>query len=505
MRLPGARGAILPAAAAGLAIAALFFSEGSNQSRLFWIGAAAALVAAVGWALRPPRLTPAGAVFLGVLGAFVLWQGVTISWSIQASRSWDYTNRGLVYVAFAAVGALLGGVPHRRLAQAAAVLLGALFVWALAAKVLPWLHEDYGRLARLRYPVGYWNELALLAAASVPLGLWLAGSRAFDRRVRAGGVLLLYAALVVAVLTYSRVGIVLTITAALAWLALDRARLDAVGPLAVAWVAGAAVSGMALLLPGVSDNGQPHDASVQDGLLFGAVLILGAVAVVIALRFVLTRTVERRAARAVAAALAGLVLVALAGAVVRSGGPVDFARDRWHEFSNPVSAQVTNTAGRFATASSSNRWRWWQEAWDAFVDNPVQGTGAGTFGLTDRIERDTSLAVIEPHSAPLQDLSETGIVGFLLIVAAVAAAAVAILQRERTRATTALGLGVAVCVLHSVVDIDWDYVAVQGPLFMTVGALVSYGPAAASQRGRWLRVAAIAIAGLAALYSLASP
>jgi hypothetical protein len=317
--------------------------------------------------------------------------------------------------------------------------------------------------------------------------------------------LLLYAALVVAILTYSRLGIVLTVAAALAWLALDRERLDGIGPLAVAWIAGAAVAGMALLLPGVSDNGQSHDARLQDGLLFGAVLILGAVAVVIASRFVLARTVERRVARTVAAGLAALVLVALAGAVVRSGGPADFVRDRWHEFSNPVSAQVANTAGRFATASSSNRWRWWQEAWDAFVDNPVQGTGAGTFALTDRIERDTSLAVTEPHSAPLQDLSETGIVGFLLIVAAVAAAAVAILQRERTRSTTALALGAAVCVVHSLVDIDWDYVAVQGPLFMTVGALVSFGPVETARRGRRLRGSVIAIAALAALYSLGSP
>jgi tetratricopeptide (TPR) repeat protein len=82
---------------------------------------------------------------------------------------------------------------------------------------------------------------------------------------------------------------------------------------------------------------------------------------------------------------------------------------------------------------------------------------------------------------------------------------VAILQRERTRATIALALGAAVCVLHSLVDIDWDYVAVQGPLFMTVGALVSFGPVAAPQHGRRLRGAAIAIAALAALYSLASP
>ncbi len=504
MRWPAARGATLSTAAFALAFGALFVNHGSSQSRLFWIGAAAVVVAAVGWALRPPRLPLAAGVFLAALGAFVLWQGASIAWSIQASRSWDYTNRGLVYFAFAAVGTLLGGVAPRRLVFAAAALLGALFAWALAAKVIPGLYSDYGRLARLRYPVGYWNELGLLAAASVPLGLWLAGGRIVDRRLRAAGGLLLFAALVVVVLSYSRVGIVLTIAAALAWLAVDRRRLDAVGPLAVAWIAGAAVAGIALLLPGVSDDGQPHDVRVQDGLVFGAVLLVGAAAVVFALRFVLPRAIDRRVVRAVAALLAALVLGALAATVVRSGGPVDFVRDRWHEFSNPVGAQVPTGPTRFTTASSSNRWRWWQEAWNSFVDHPAQGTGAGTFGLTDRLERDTSLAVVEPHSAPLQDLSETGIVGFLLIAAAVAAAAVAILRRERTGATTALSLAVAVCVLHSLVDIDWDYIAVQGPLFLVVGALAS-GPARSVQQRSWLVPAAAGVFALAALYSLASP
>jgi O-antigen ligase/polysaccharide polymerase Wzy-like membrane protein len=492
------RGALLPGAAAALVFAALFFSDGSSQSRLFWIGSAAVVVAAIGWALRPPQLSMWGICFLVSLGAFVLWQGLSIGWSIQASRSWDYTNRGLVYFAFACTGALLGGVAPRRLAQAAAVLLGALFAWALAAKVVPALYDDYGRLARLRYPVGYWNELALLAAASVPLGLWLV------RRVRLAGGLLLYAGLVVTVLTYSRVGIVLTVAAALAWLALDRDRLEAVGPLGVAWIAGAVVAGVALLLPGVSDDGQPHDVRVQDGLVFGAVLVVGAVVVVHVLHFVLAGRVDRRLARGVAAVLAALVLGALAVSVVRAGGPADFVSDRWHEFSNPVGAQVPNELGRLASASSSNRWRWWQEAWNAFVDHPVRGTGAGTFGLTDRLERDSTLAVVEPHSAPLQDLSETGIVGFLLIVVVLGAAAVAILRRERSGAATALALGAAVCVVHSLVDIDWDYVAVQGPVFMVVGALVS-SPAVVPLRRRWLASAAIGIAALAALYSLASP
>src|SRR6266540_2899182 len=218
MRRPPVRGAALPVAAAALAFAALFLSEGSSLSRLFWIGAAAVIVAAVGWGLRPPALPRPALVFFAALAAFVLWEGASIAWSIQPSRSWDYANRGLVYLAFAAVGALLGGVAPRRLTSAAAALLGALFLWALAAKVIPGLYPDYGGLARLRYPLGYWNELALLAAASVPIGLWLVGHS--SERLgsdpagvrpqvvgRLAGALLLYVALVVVVLTYSRVGI----------------------------------------------------------------------------------------------------------------------------------------------------------------------------------------------------------------------------------------------------------------------------------------------------------
>jgi hypothetical protein len=492
MRRQAVRGAALPAAAAALSFAALFFSEGSSQSRLFWIGVPALIVAAVGWGLRPPALPRPALAFFGALAAFVLWEGASIAWSIQPSRSWDYANRGLVYLAFAAVGALLGGVALRRFGLAAAALLGALFLWALAAKVIPGLYDDYGRLARLRYPVGYWNELALLAAATVPVGLWLL------RRARLAGALLLYLALVIAVLTYSRVGLILAVVAALGCLLLDERRLESAGPLAVAWIAGAAVAGIGLLLPGVSDDGQSHHVRVTDGLIFGAALVVGGVVVWAALRSLVTRAVNERVVRAVALLLAALVLAALVGSVVRAGGPSDFVRDRWHEFSNPVSAQLANTPGRFTSTSSSNRWRWWQEAWNAFVDHPAQGTGAGTFGLTDRIERDSPLAVVEPHSTPLQFLTELGLVGFLVFALVLVAAAVAV----RARAATALTLALAVWLLHLLVDIDWDYVAVQGPLFLTLGMVVAGPPTA--RRG-WLPAVAAGVCALAAVYSLASP
>jgi hypothetical protein len=488
MRGAAVRGALAPGAAAALCFAALFLSNASSQSRLFWIGTAAVLVAAIGWALRPPALPRPAVVFFLAFAAFVVWQAVSIAWSIEPARSWDYVNRSLVYLAFAAVGALLGGVAPRRLAHAAAALLGALFVWSLAAKVIPGLYSDYGRLARLRYPLGYWNELALLAAASVPIGLWLA------RRMRLAGGLLLYAALVVVVLTYSRIGIVLAVLVALVYLAFDEQRLESVGVLAVAWIAGAFVAGAGLSLPGVGDDGRPHHVRVHDGLLFGLALVVGAVVVVLVLRYLVTRAVNAAVVRIVAVALVALTVAALLVSVVRAGGPGSWVSDRWHEFSNPVSAQLTNTQGRLVSASSSNRWRWWQEAWNAFTDDPAQGTGAGTFGLTDRIHRTSTLAVIEPHSTPLQFLTELGLIGFLLYGAVLVAIA--------RRTFLPLGLAIAVCVLHSFVDIDWDYIAVQGPLFLLVGALIAGPP---TVRRGWLVPATAALCALAAVYSLASP
>jgi len=481
-------GALAPAAAVALCFAALFLSGGSSQSRLFWIGAAAVIVAAVGWAVRPPALSRRALVFFLSFAAFVLWQAASIAWSIQPARSWDYTNRSLVYLAFAAVGALLGGTPARKLAYAASALLGALFVWALAAKVIPALYSDYGRLARLRYPLGYWNELALLAAAAVPLGLWL------GRRARLAAGLLLYAGLVVLVLTYSRVGIVLSVLAAIAFLTLDEERLESIAVLAVAWIAGAVVAGIGVLLPGVSDDGQAHSVRVHDGLLFGLALVLGGAAVVLTLRYAVTRAANARVVRAVAVVLVAVVVAAFVASVVRAGGPGEWVTDRWHEFSNPVSAQVSNQPGRFTSTSSSNRWRWWQEAWHAFATDPAQGTGAGTFELTDRIRRDSPLAVVEPHSTPLQFLSELGVIGFLLYGAVLVALA--------RRTFLPLAVAIAVAVLHSFVDIDWDYIAVQGPLFLLVGALIAGPPLV--RRG-WLPAVAAGACALAAVYSLASP
>jgi hypothetical protein len=501
----------LPVTALALTAAALFLGDGSNDDRLFWIGTGAVIAAsAAGIAillgrLAVPALSPAGIAFFALLAALAVWQAVSIEWSILPSRSWDYANRGFVYLAFAWLGAALAGVPRRWVASALAALLGALFAVALTAKVFPSLYDDYGRVARLRWPVAYWNELALLAAAAVPLALWLAG-RDRDRRARVAGVLLLYAAVITVVLTYSRTGIVLAALGGVAWMALDRERLEGLETLALGVLGGGVVAAVGLALPGIRSDGEPGSVRAHDGRLFGVAVVLGAVGVAAAASFLFGRELpvarRRLVVRAAVGAIAVVVVAGAVGAVVQAGGPIDFVRARWGDFAN---TQSSPTPGRLVGTSSGNRWGWWQQAWDAWTRHPAGGTGAGSFRLTSTVRsHNPALITTEPHNVPLQFLSETGVVGFLLYLAMVVAAVVALTRRGRDRATTALTLVLALGAVHQVVDIDWDFVATQAPLFALAGFLLAE-PGRMLPRRQPLPAAAVALASLAALYSLFSP
>jgi O-antigen ligase len=493
MRRAEVGGVAISAAVAALVAGSLLFGHGPSDARLFWLGGAALLVTAVGWAVRPVGLSRAGVAFFAVLGAFVFWQALSIHWSIQPAGSWDYANRTLVYLGFASAGALAAGVARERIAEVLAALLGLLFVVALVSKVVPF-YGGYTRIARLNWPLQYWNELALLAAGAVPVALWLSARR------RVAGSLLLYAAVVTVVLTFSRFGIALAVLAALAWLALERDRLGSLPIVTAAVPLAGIVAGIGLALPGVGSAGQSHATRLHDGLVFGAVLLAGAVAVTFASRWSPSLRVRRLVALRGAAALAVLVVAALVVLAVRAGGPIAFVQARWHEFTH---AAGTQSAGRIGSASSGNRWQWWQQAWHAFLHHPGGGTGAGTFALTSTVDAHNSLqTTIEPHNTPLQFLSETGIVGFLLYACLIASAALALVRR-RDRATVALALFALVAVVHSVVDIDWDFVATQGPLFALAGALVARPDEV--RRARWLPAAAIAVVCLAAFYSLFAP
>jgi hypothetical protein len=139
-------GLAVAAASTVVAFCALFFSGGFADGPLVWVGALALGLAAVAAAAAALHLVPAPALdlptgaFLGCLFGLAFWMGLSTLWSLSPDRTWGYTNRTLVYAAFALLGVLLAAIlprPGETVANAAAVLLGLVLGWALLAKCVP--------------------------------------------------------------------------------------------------------------------------------------------------------------------------------------------------------------------------------------------------------------------------------------------------------------------------------------------------------------------------------
>jgi hypothetical protein len=434
------------AASLALVGAALFFGGGPGYGSLPWLGAGALLAILVALGSRGvPGRWPLLLPFALLVG----WLALSITWSVLPDHSWDSANRALVYLLFAVLG--LGLADRRReLALGLMALLGALIAWSLLGKVLPFLY-DYGPpgVGRLRGPVGLWNQLALLTDFALVLALW---------RRRLEGALLAYGALVALLLTYSRGGVATAVLLAVAWFALDEERVESARTLLAAALPAAIVVGVAFALPGVTGDGQSSHVRWRDGLIFGALLVGGAAATILLRRLPLPRVSRRVVLAAGAVAVAAFAVVV----VVKGGG----------------SGAVGNGGGRLANSSSNFRFVWWRQALDGWQHHRLAGTGAGTFQLTNLRYRSTYLdTTIEPHSLPLQFLTEAGIVGLLLLALACAALLRPAWRRPRGH-ELALALVLPAYLVHGLVDVDWDFVAVSAPAFLVAGALVGGPPRA---------------------------
>src|SRR4051795_7722399 len=207
MRAPAGRlGPVLAAGVLGLCVllsggantGRSGFGAGPYEARNVLIASAALLAAGLLGALALfgvvalPRVGRAGMWFVGSLAALAAWALLSLGWSIQADRSWDYANLTLAYVAFALLGTFAG---PRLVAAALTAASAAAVLWGLAGKAIPPLDPLGDTTGRLTGTVDYWNAFALIAAWDLPLGLWLAA------RSRLAGLLLIYAGTVALLLT----------------------------------------------------------------------------------------------------------------------------------------------------------------------------------------------------------------------------------------------------------------------------------------------------------------
>src|SRR5829696_3436726 len=330
-----------------------------------WLSLAALLVAG-GWcalALSGRAPLPGGGLALaGLLLATAVWAGLSLGWSVAPDLSWEELDRTLVYLAFLAIGLLLGATgpaASRRAAAALTVALGAAVIWALAGKAIPALFPDGGRAARLRDPIGYWNALALAADMLLVLALSLAASGRIAA-ARAAGAVLAYVAVVAVLLAASRAGVAAAVLGVVVWLWLRRDRVESALLALAAIVPGAVLGGWAFTRPALVDDGVSRAARVADGIWFGVLLLAGAMVVGLAARELARRPLPPAARARVAKALRGLAaaaaIVAVVGLVANAGRISDEFRGE----------EVRNDPGRFASLSSNNRLAWWGEARDVF-------------------------------------------------------------------------------------------------------------------------------------------
>ena len=116
---------------------------------------------------------------LAVFGLFVAWTGLSVLWSFGPDLSWIAFDLAALYLVVAAV---LGLTPVRGLQLRVAgygflVVAVAVGVYAFLGKVVPDVVTHAHTYARLDSPIGYWNVLALMMVMGLTVALALAGDR----------------------------------------------------------------------------------------------------------------------------------------------------------------------------------------------------------------------------------------------------------------------------------------------------------------------------------------
>ncbi|MEZ5337729.1 MAG: O-antigen ligase family protein [bacterium] len=146
-----------------------------------------------------------------------------------------------------------------------------------------------------------------------------------------------------------------------------------------------------------------------------------------------------------------------------------------------VLARVTDFAGY----SFQGRLRFWEAAWQIFMDHPLSGVGLGNFAYVyPQYQKDYIYYSVDPHSWPLQLCCELGIAGLLAMLLLLGGFCIWALRVMRSAAALPWRLGLVAAVLgsmlHAAVDFDYTFSATNAFL----GAMLALGGPALLQSVR---------------------
>ena len=433
----------------------------------------------------------AAGLVAAAIALFGVWSLISSSWSDSPARAVGEFDRVLLYLLMFALVATLPRTTQTARTVLMGIAAGATFVCigGLLTRVLPDVFPIAPNVLdqRLSYPITYWNGVGLLAALSIVFATHFTCSTREHPAARVTGAAVLPLLASTLFFTFSRASIVVMVVGVLGYVVLARPRgflpalLAVLPPTAIAVV----LSYDADLLARPDPT---TDAAADQGHEVFVVLLLCALAAGVA-RYVLIRVgldrriaaidVPKRTRNRVVAVGAAVLLVGTATAWVAldAGDRISRQYDRFRE--GDVITQTEDARERLTAVGNNGRIGHWEKALDAFEDNPLKGTGAGTYELTWAKERDTDFTVRDGHSLYLETLSELGIVGGILLVAMLGGILVGLAWHARgpQRALWgALFTAGGVWALHATQDWVWELPSVTAWLFAAGGIALARPP-----------------------------
>jgi O-antigen ligase len=471
-----------------LILGLLLFGGGFFLSERHVAGLAVWLVLVILLALGAAGKATLGRPFwwgTGLIGALALFSASSSLWSGSVELSVIEADRVLVYLGFFLAAFLIAQTDQRRqrFAEGIGIALIGGALLALASRLLPhvfYLGAGPGSGARLGYPFGYWNANGLAFGIGVACCLWM-GRRALNplRWVAAGAIPVLLLALY---FTYSRGGLLGLGVACGCLIVLSHDRLWMLMTLAIGAVGALPAVLQVQASRSLADN-YPDQAMVDQGVTVLLVLV-GGIALSLLL-FALLRRLERRGGtftgRALELSRDRRILrgVAIVGALVAIGAAIAVGGRAWDQFSKPDQQFPGNPAEHFSQINGANRHEFWRVAVDSWEEEPLLGTGAGTYQFSWDKLRHISVPVLDAHSLYLEAFSELGVVGGLLVLGLVGALlwtgfaawrAAGGRQRELNALLFAACLAFAV---GAAIDWFWEIAAAGAIFFLAAGALVA--------------------------------
>jgi O-Antigen ligase len=464
-------------------------------------------------------------VSLLALGA---WTAVSALWSPAPDVALADAQRIFLYgVAFGLgiwMAVLLGsrvGLSLIPLA-AAGVFAGGAAVVVLLAGDDPSSHlVSDGSLV---FPLGYRNANAAFFAVAFLASLGLASTREVNWWVRPVALGAATLCLDLALLSQSRGSAAAAVVALVVYVLVAPFRLRAVCWLGLAILpALGVIPALTDLYQAANDEGvagvgdQMRDAGAAVAVTAGVAVVLGAVAAALELRLPRASAAPTVSNRIVLGGTAAVVVALAVAFVVRVGDPVDWFGDRVEEFKGGGAPDLSEQSSRFGFNVESDRYDLWRVALDDAGEDPVLGDGGGGFQYTYLQKREVRLQTArDAHSIELETLSELGVPGLLLLLAALGGAGLGAFKARRLRSATngdapsrldapAAGLAAAALtcgaywLAHTSVDWFWPYPAITAPVLALLGAACGAAmrtPSAAGPRRfrPWITAAAVVLA-----------